>query len=75
MEKPLQSRYKGLITLSWKPMLSLWQLDLIEGAVYFLYEVEDAYCVFDASGNNQTNVPVDAVAHAPETSVAARAAQ
>lgn len=28
MEKPLQSRYKGLITLSWKPMLALWQVDL-----------------------------------------------
>ena len=27
MEKPLQSRYKGLITLSWKPMLALWQVD------------------------------------------------
>ena len=28
MEKPLQSRYKGLVTLSWKPMLALWQIDL-----------------------------------------------
>ncbi len=28
MEKPLQSRYKGLLTLSWKPMLALWQFDL-----------------------------------------------
>ena len=28
MEKPLQSRYKGLVTLSWKPMLALWQVDL-----------------------------------------------
>lgn len=28
MEKPLQSRYKGLFTLSWKPMLALWQFDL-----------------------------------------------
>lgn len=28
MEKPLQSRYKGLATLSWKPMLSIWQVDL-----------------------------------------------
>ena len=28
MEKPLQSRYKGLITLSWKPMLAIWQVDL-----------------------------------------------
>lgn len=27
MEKPLQSRYKGLLTLSWKPMLALWQVD------------------------------------------------
>ncbi|MBP5341400.1 MAG: TonB-dependent receptor [Bacteroidales bacterium] len=27
MEKPLHSRYKGLITLSWKPMLALWQVD------------------------------------------------
>jgi outer membrane receptor protein involved in Fe transport len=27
MEKPLQSRYKGLVTLSWKPMLALWQVD------------------------------------------------
>ena len=27
-EKPLQSRYKGLLTLSWKPMLALWQIDL-----------------------------------------------
>ena len=28
MEKPLQSRYKGLLTLSWKPMLALWQVDI-----------------------------------------------
>ncbi len=28
MEKPLQSQYKGLVTLSWKPMLALWQIDL-----------------------------------------------
>ena len=27
MEKPLQSRYKGLVTLAWKPMLALWQID------------------------------------------------
>lgn len=27
MEKPLHGRYKGLITLSWKPMLALWQVD------------------------------------------------
>ena len=40
-----------------------WQLDLDENAVYFLYEVDDGYCVFDASGNNQTEIPVDAVGH------------
>ena len=28
LEKPLQSRYKGLFTLSWKPMMSLWQVDV-----------------------------------------------
>ena len=28
MEKPLQSRYKGLVTFSWKPMLGIWQVDL-----------------------------------------------
>ena len=28
MEKPLQSRYKGLVTLSWKPQLAIWQFDL-----------------------------------------------
>lgn len=28
MEKPLQSRYKGLLTISWKPMMALWQVDL-----------------------------------------------
>lgn len=28
MDKALQSRYKGLITLAWKPMLALWQVDL-----------------------------------------------
>lgn len=28
MEKPLQSRYKGLVTMSWKPMMALWQVDL-----------------------------------------------
>ena len=27
-EKPLQSRYKGLFTLSWKPLMGLWQVDL-----------------------------------------------
>lgn len=28
MEKPLQSRYKGLVTLSWKPLMALWHVDL-----------------------------------------------
>ena len=28
LEKPLQSRYKGLLTLGWKPMMGLWQVDL-----------------------------------------------
>lgn len=28
MEAPLQSRYKGLLTLGWKPMMGLWQVDL-----------------------------------------------
>lgn len=28
LEKPLQSRYKGLVTLGWKPMMALWQVDL-----------------------------------------------
>ena len=28
MEKPLQSRYKGLLTASWKPMMALWQVDV-----------------------------------------------
>ena len=28
MEKPLQSRYKGLVTLAWKPLMALWQVDL-----------------------------------------------
>ncbi|MBP5527257.1 MAG: TonB-dependent receptor [Bacteroidales bacterium] len=28
LEKPLQSRYKGLFTVSWKPMMSIWQVDL-----------------------------------------------
>ena len=28
MEKPLQSRYKGLLTLGWKPMMALWQVDI-----------------------------------------------
>ena len=27
MEKPLQSRYKGLFTASWKPMMGIWQVD------------------------------------------------
>lgn len=27
MEKPLQSRYKGLLTMSWKPMMAIWQVD------------------------------------------------
>ena len=27
MEKPLQSRYKGLLTMSWKPMMAIWQID------------------------------------------------
>lgn len=27
MEKPLQSHYKGLLTLSWKPLMALWQVD------------------------------------------------
>lgn len=28
MEKPLTSRYKGLVTLGWKPMMALWQVDV-----------------------------------------------
>lgn len=28
LEKPLQSRYKGLATLSWKPMMGIWQVDI-----------------------------------------------
>ena len=28
LEKPLQSRYKGLLTLGWKPMMALWQIDI-----------------------------------------------
>ena len=28
LEKPLQSRYKGLVTFAWKPMMGLWQVDV-----------------------------------------------
>ena len=28
LEKPLQSRYKGLLTVSWEPMMALWHVDL-----------------------------------------------
>ena len=28
LEKPLQSRYKGLATISWKPMMGIWQVDI-----------------------------------------------
>ena len=28
LEKPLQSRYKGLLTVGWKPMMGIWQVDL-----------------------------------------------
>ena len=28
MEKPLQSRYKGLVTLGWKPRMGIWQVDV-----------------------------------------------
>ncbi len=28
MEKPLQSRYKGLLTVAWKPYMGIWQLDV-----------------------------------------------
>lgn len=28
LEKPLQSRFKGLFTASWKPMMGIWQVDL-----------------------------------------------
>ena len=44
-----------------------WQLDIKEGAVYFLYEVEDGYCIVDNAGYNQTLIPVDHVGHAFET--------
>ena len=27
MEKPLTSRYKGLLTAAWKPYMGLWQVD------------------------------------------------
>lgn len=54
---------KGILKL-----YARWQLDIKEGAVYFLYEVEDGYCIFDASNNNQTSIPVDPVGHVMETS-------
>ncbi|MCR4658754.1 MAG: TonB-dependent receptor [Bacteroidales bacterium] len=28
LEKPLQSRYKGLATINWKPMMGIWQVDV-----------------------------------------------
>ena len=28
LEKPLTSRYKGLVTLNWKPLMALWQFDV-----------------------------------------------
>ncbi|MBR1851338.1 MAG: TonB-dependent receptor [Bacteroidales bacterium] len=28
LEKPLTSRYKGLLTVSWKPMMAMWHVDL-----------------------------------------------
>ena len=28
MEKPLQSRYKALLTVSWEPMMALWHVDM-----------------------------------------------
>lgn len=28
LEKPLQSRYKGLVTIGWKPMSGIWQVDV-----------------------------------------------
>lgn len=28
LEKPLQSRYKGLVTIGWKPLMGIWQVDL-----------------------------------------------
>lgn len=28
LEKPLQSRYKGLISISWRPMMSIWHVDV-----------------------------------------------
>ena len=28
MEKPLTSRYKGLVTMNWKPMMAIWQIDV-----------------------------------------------
>ena len=46
-----------------------WQLDVDENSVYFLYEVEDGYCIFDGAGNNQTSIPVDATGHLMGTSL------
>lgn len=28
LEKPLQSRYKGLVTIGWEPLMGIWQVDL-----------------------------------------------
>ena len=56
---------KGILKLYAK-----WQLDIKEGMVYFLYEVDDSYCVYDTAGNRQTYVPVDGDAHAFDTDVA-----
>ena len=55
---------KGILKL-----YARWQLDIDVNAVYFLYEVEDGFCVFDASGNNQTSIPVDPEGHLFETPV------
>lgn len=53
---------KGILKL-----YARWQLDLKEGTIYFIYEVEDSYCIYDSSGNLQTVIPVDSTGHAKET--------
>ena len=40
-----------------------WKLNLTDNSVYVIYKVGDAYCIYTASGDLQTIIPVDDTAY------------
>ena len=56
MEKPLQSRYKGLVTLNWTPKMKLWQID-VTLAMNGGGRMPKAYTLADGSASWESEFP------------------